>query len=122
MAENQTKVKADVSIVDIAGIKFEGLMSDHGEFGIGVPQICSLFQFLNKNAQRDIKALLGDDVQFLKWCSKINPKPVNVLSLSDAECLIHCLALKSKIMKITEYEADEILKSLLNVRSALKTS
>jgi hypothetical protein len=48
------------------------LMLPDGTFGIAVPQICNVFSFLNKNAQRDIQSLLNEHSPFLKWSSKVN--------------------------------------------------
>jgi len=62
-----TYPKAEITTVKIGPLEFEGLLTEHETFGIAVPQLCSVFQILNKNAQRDMKAILGNDFQFLKW-------------------------------------------------------
>ena len=82
---------ATVAIVEIGNYEFEGLLFDNGKFGIAVPQVCSIFQFLIHNASRDIKALLGNDFQFLKCRTTLNPKDLNVLQLTEFETLIRKL-------------------------------
>jgi hypothetical protein len=73
--------RAEIATVIIGYFEFECLMLPDGTFGIAVPQICNVFSFLNKNAQRDIQSLLNEHSPFLKWSSKLNSKAVNVLLL-----------------------------------------
>ena len=101
--------RAEITTVSIGLIRLDGLMVEDGTFGIAVPQVCSVFQILNKNAQRDIKAILGKGFQFLKWRSKLHPKAVNVLLLPDFELLIFELMLKQHPIAI------EIGRSLMGL-------
>jgi hypothetical protein len=95
------KVKAEIATVQLGSVEIEGLYAEGiDKFGVAVPQVCNLFQFLKKNANRDIKTILGEDFQFLKWCSKLNPKSVNVILLPDFEKLLFELALKQNTTAI----------------------
>ena len=93
--------RAEIATVRIGYLEFEGLMLSDGTFGIAVPQICSVFSFLNKNAQRDIQSLLNEPSPFLKWSSKLNSKAVSVLLLPSFERLIFRLALKQNKVAIS---------------------
>jgi hypothetical protein len=101
--------RAEITTVSIGLIQFDGLMLEDGTFGIAVPQACSVFQIPNKNAQRDIKSILGKSFQFLKWRSALHPKAVNVLLLPDFELLIFELMLKQHSIAI------EIGRSLMGL-------
>jgi hypothetical protein len=87
-------VKADIAFVNLGTVQIEGLMSEEGEFGVAVPQLCSLFQFDKNQASRTFKSILGNDFQFLKWRTTLNPKAVNVILLPDVERLVFELALR----------------------------
>ena len=76
---------AIVSPVPIGNRSIEGLLLQDGTYAIAVPQICSIFSFLIKNATRDIKAILGADFQFLKARTTLNSKAVNCVTLKDFE-------------------------------------
>ncbi len=82
--------KAVVATVTYAGFEFPGLQLPDGSYAIAVTQIVELFQrsnegfqFLKNNANRDIKYLLGNDFQFLKFASEINPRKVNILTIEQ---------------------------------------
>jgi hypothetical protein len=83
--------RAEIAIVKIGCLEFDGLMLPDGTFGIAVPQICSVFQIDKNQASRTFKAILGDEFQFAKWRSTLHPKAVNVLSLIDFEKLLRKL-------------------------------
>jgi len=84
MADKHSKApRAQVATVQIGTVELEGIMTQSGEFFVAVSQISDLFSIPNKNVSRDVKALLGNDFQFYKIASELNPKPVNAISLND---------------------------------------
>ena len=87
-------IKATVTQVQIGPSALQGLMTEDGVFGVAVPQISEHFQFPNKHASRNIKALLGKGFQFAKWKTELNPKAVNVILLADLELMIFELAMQ----------------------------
>lgn len=76
-------IKAKIAMVNLGHIQVEGLLGDDGKFYVAVPQVADRFQFLIKNASRDVKALLGKDVSFLKGITPLNSKAVNLLTLDQ---------------------------------------
>ena len=58
------------------------------------------FLVRTSDTQRDIKALLGDDIQFDKWKSELNPKAVNILTLPQLEKLMLLLVMKGNKVAI----------------------
>ena len=98
---------ATLATVKLGHLEFEGLMFEDGSYGIGVPQICSIFQFPIKHASRDIKALLGKDFQFPKARTTLHPKAVNVLQLIDFEKLLRKLDRKG--IKAAQEITDDLI-------------
>lgn len=93
MADRHSKApRAQVATVLVGIIKLEGIMTPDGEFFVALPQVSDLFAVPQKNASRDIKALLGNGFQFLKVNTVLNPKAVNVLSLEWFNTLVYRLA------------------------------
>ena len=86
--------KAVVSEVDLGFAQIQGLMLPDGSFAVSVPQVAELLSFPNKNASRDIKALLGDDFKFVKIPTPLNSKAVNTISVDEAKRVIYALAAK----------------------------
>lgn len=87
---------AKVTTVQIGSVKIEGLLLSDGQFAIGLPQINEnqLNLVPQKNASREVKALLGNGFQFLKAKTSLNPKAINVILLEDFERLVFELAMK----------------------------
>jgi hypothetical protein len=88
MPENQQKIKAEVALISFCGLTFEGLMSENGEFGIGVPQICTTFNIDQNQATRYIKSLLGKECNIDKWHTQFRRNYVNVLLITEFEKLL----------------------------------
>ncbi len=86
----QKPQKAVVATVNYAGFEFPGLKLPNADYAISVPQIASMFQFLQKNSTRGIKRLIGNDFQFLRAASELNPKKVNIILLKDFGFLCEC--------------------------------
>jgi hypothetical protein len=77
-----TTTKAIIAKVKFAAdLEIECLKLPDGSYGIGISQIASVFSFLNKNMSREVKALLGNDISFLKTKSELNSKDVNYITL-----------------------------------------
>jgi len=85
---------ATVTDVPVGYLTIPGLMDEHSEFYVGVPQIAEQFQFPVKHASRDIKSLLGKDFEFPKLKTPLNPKAINAVPLDRFESLLFELALK----------------------------
>jgi hypothetical protein len=83
------KIKAEIAIVQLGTIEIEGLYAEEiDQFGVAVPQICSLFNIPQKNANRDIKTLLDNNSNILKWRTPFRRNYTNVLLLPDFEKLL----------------------------------
>ena len=104
-----TAVRTTITQVPFGGIEIEGLLLENGEFAIAVPQVCELFQFLTKNAIRDLKTLLGKDFQFLKARTVLNPKAVNILSIEDFVKVIR------KLDRAGNIQAEKLTDALVGV-------
>ena len=80
-----------VSRINFGSIEFDALLSSEADskgkprFYVGVSQASTLFQLRISDATRNIKALLGKDFQLLKMRTDLNPKAVNVITLSQFE-------------------------------------
>lgn len=57
---------AKVAVVRFGAIEIEGLLFEDGRYGVALQQAAALFSVPQNNAQRNFKALLGEDFQFLK--------------------------------------------------------
>ena len=96
-----TILAATVAPVSIGHLAIEGLLAEDGRFFVGVPQVADCFQFLIKNASRDLKALLSEDFQFLKLRTPLNPKAVNAISLATFEKVLVEFALRGNEFAIS---------------------
>lgn len=89
-------VKAEITEVQVGSVFVEGLMSEGGRFGIGVPQYAELFQTSTNTASRDLKRILSKasetSIVFKKWSTPYNPKPINVILLEQWADLLLILA------------------------------
>ena len=96
--------KAKVSKVSIGLIEFNALLveteSGSVEFTIGASQVAELFSTTPNNATRDLKALLGADLQLLKIKTEIHPSAVNTISFKQFEAVILELSIKGNPIAI----------------------
>jgi hypothetical protein len=91
---NSSKIKAEIAIIQIGHLEIEGLYAQEiDQFGVAIPQVCSLFNILKKNANRDIKALLGNNSNILKWHTSFRRNYTNVIQLKEFEKLLFELAI-----------------------------
>jgi hypothetical protein len=109
-------VKAIVAPVDIGHQIVDGLMLPNGDFAIAVSQVAELFQFDLNQASRRIKSLLGKDFQFDTVKSELNPKAVNILSLTEFETVALELALRGN-EKAIAFQRDMIGLALIQLFS-----
>lgn len=121
---NSTTKKAVTAKVNLGFAVIDGLMLPNGDFAVAVPQVCEIFSFLNKNASRDIKSLLGDSFQFLKTKSDLNSKAVNILTLDQFKQVIKVLAGRGNKIALAFVDAifDEGLDRRFNRAFDIKTS
>ena len=101
--------KAIVATVYIDTLEFEGLLLPDDSFAISLSQISSLFpiSFPQKNASRQVKALLNKEFRFFKIAKEGNNVKLNILSIDDFHQLIIQLAVQKK-----DPEAIKILSCL----------
>lgn len=85
-----TEVRIGIHVVD-------GMAIESGEFGLGVPQVCDLFDVPHKNASRDIKALLGKGFTFFKVKIENTRVTMNAISLKNFEVLAAKLDRKGNV-------------------------
>ena len=80
--------KAVVTTVKVSHIEFEGLMLPNGGYAIAISQLDALGLIRQNKASKDLKALLGNSFKFKKTIYELNPRAVNIISLSDFKKLL----------------------------------
>jgi len=90
-------MKAFQQTVDYGTFQMDVLMTENQELYVGVSQFESISSVPQKNASRDLKAILGKDSQFLKLKSDLNPKTVNAVPLEKVSEVLFALAMKGDI-------------------------
>ena len=80
--------KAVVTTVKVGRIEFEGLMLPNGSYAIAISQLDALGLIRQNKASKVLKALLGNSFQLDKTISELNPRAVNIISLSDFKKLL----------------------------------
>jgi hypothetical protein len=96
-------MKASIATVEFSAIEIQGLLSDGGDYGVGVPQFCNLFSIPSKNAKQNIQSLLGIErgkISILKWKTTLHASGVNVLTVLQFEQLVKALMLKGNVAAI----------------------
>lgn len=81
-------IKAQLAPVKIGHLSIEGLLAEDGIFLVALPQISERFDVPQKNLSRDVKALLGNGLTFLKVSIQGTRITVNAIALSDFERLV----------------------------------
>ena len=87
-------MKAFQQTVDYGTFQMDVLMTENQELYVGVSQFESISSVPQKNASRDLKAILGKDSQWLKLKSDLNPKTVNAVPLEKVSEVLFELAKK----------------------------
>jgi hypothetical protein len=91
--------RAKVAIIEYGFGEFEGLMfPSSGEYRIAISQLARLFSVRQDNIQREVKALMGEDFQFVKCLSELNNRKVNTLSIEEAARFAQLLAFKGNAL------------------------
>lgn len=94
MTENQVKIKAEFTQVQIGALEIKGVLLETGEHGISISQVANLVNVDRNTASRDFRYLLKDTFRVIRCNIPEQGNSVsNVISLPDFEYLIHCLSL-----------------------------
>ena len=103
-----TILTLEVAKVPIGTLEIEGLLDrETGTFYTSVSQIATQFQFAKDHASRDIKALMGAGFQLAKAQTKLHPKEVNVVTLSQYEIIVAKLDRKGN--KLAQVFRDDLV-------------
>jgi hypothetical protein len=119
--------KAKVAKVKLGDFEIEALMMPNGDYRVGVSQVANVFDFSVKNSSRDIKALLGSEVEFSKVKSEINPKPVNTISVSEFNKVVMFLAFKGDpiardlMLTLSDLSMTEVFNDAFEVANTAET-
>ena len=90
--------KAMIALVNIgSNIEIEGLRLPSGVFAVSVSQVAALFLAGPNNHTKQVKVLLGNDSQLVQTSSELNPKPVNIVSLSQFDTILTQLDRKGNL-------------------------
>jgi type I site-specific restriction endonuclease len=90
---------ATVTKVNIAGIEFEGLLLENGEYAIALQQVAHIFQLLPKSIQKYVNDRLGNDSSFYQKV-KTNREEVEGVRSRSAENALSLLQLEKLIRKL----------------------
>jgi hypothetical protein len=111
-------IEAEVAKVNLGKIEIDGLRwfddKKKQQYGSGFPQIATLFDIPQKNASRDFKALLGEDLTILKVKIKNTRVILQVLLLDQLEKLFRKLDRKGNV--IAQNLVDDLMGLSLTVR------
>jgi len=89
---------AEVTTVQVGFYSLIGLMTEKGEFYVGIPQIVDLDLIPPNRSRKQLESLSGMVFQsHVKLKTKIHPKAINAISLTDFEVLIAKLDRKGSL-------------------------
>lgn len=75
---------AEVAIVQVGYLRFEGLLLETGDFGVGFPQLAEMNLVPPNRSLKQLESLLGIRFQsHQKAKTPLNPKAINVISLGE---------------------------------------
>jgi len=88
--------KAKITDIQFGNYTIEGLMLPDGTFAIALTQVSDLLELRKSDASRNIKALLGKDLELRKQSTEITNNKIAVLTLEEFTDVIKSAALKGK--------------------------
>jgi hypothetical protein len=97
-----TTSKAKVTTVPFLPTAIEGLLLPDGTFAVSISQVIARFSIPQKNASRDLKALLGAESGFPKVAWETTNAKINVLTLEQYGELRKQLAIRGNQAALAE--------------------
>lgn len=104
--------RAEIAIVKIGYLEFEGLMLDDGTFGIAVPQVAKIFPYFQdfqNQASKILKRLMGDGFKTTKVKTRFNRNVTLMVDLQSFLSIVKALTRKSDIV------AQELAEQLMGL-------
>jgi hypothetical protein len=85
---SNNNIKAEIATVNVRDCEYEGLVSEQGEIGIAVSQLCKVGLIPPNRSANQLKSICQCNIKFQQWITPLNPKPVNVFVLPEFEKLL----------------------------------
>lgn len=104
--------RAEIAIVKIGHLEFEGLMLPDGTFGIAVPQLAQIFPYFQdfqNQASKMLKRLMGEGFKTTKVKTKFNRNATLMIDLQSFLAVVKVLTKKSDVV------AQELAEQLMGL-------